>query len=158
MAVLRLKIELECDVDAAWLGIRSPAVFRRVGWPLLGFFSLEDRGFPDVWPEGEHRVEVSAVTVFTIGTQVIDIAVLPPRRGARLVRDTGRALSGPLALVTGWEHTMAVSALPGGRSLFRDQLRFSAGPLTPLVWAAFWVFWQWRGVRLRAWSRSIAQP
>ena len=82
-----------------------------------------------------------------MGEQTVDLAFL--RRGdIRLVRDTGEGLSGPLALVTGWEHTMAVSASGDGRTLYRDRLRFSAGALTPLLWPVFWAFWQWRAFRM----------
>ncbi len=154
-----LKLELDCEVDAAWRAIRSPHVMRQVAAPLLGFWSLEQgpsprSGFPDTWPPGEHPVEVSALTVLTVGEQVITISypqqTLRRRRdGVRMVRDRGRATSGPLTAVTRFEHTMAVAPAAGGRTLFRDQLKFSAGILTPLLWPMFWMFWQWRGFRLQ---------
>ena len=49
---------------------------------------------------------------------------------------------------------MAVSALPGARTLFRDQLSVEAGVLTPLLWIGFWAFWQWRGIQIRRLSRD----
>ena len=153
-----LKLELDCGVDAAWRAIRSPHVMRQVAAPLLGFWSLEDAGFPETWPAGEHPVEMSALTVLTVGEQVITISypqqTLRRRRdGVRMVRDRGRATSGPLSVVTRFEHTMAVAPAGGGRTLFRDQLKFSAGILTPLLWPLFWVFWQWRGFRLQRLAR-----
>jgi hypothetical protein len=162
MARLLLKLELECDVDVAWRAIRSPRVMRQTAAPLLGFWSLEPDGFPETWTPGVHPVEVSALTVLTVGEQEITISypaqTLRRRRDAvRMVRDRGRATRGPLTAVTTWEHTMAVSPAGAGRTLYRDQLKFGAGVLTPLLWLPFWAFWQWRGIRLRRlarrWSR-----
>lgn len=166
MARVLLKLELDCGVDAAWHAIRSPLVMRQVAAPLLGFWSLEHgdsprSGFPDTWPPGEHPVEVSLLTVLTVGEQVITISypqqTLRRRRdGVRMVRDRGRATSGPLSVLTRFEHTMAVAPAGEGRALYRDQLKFSAGILTPLVWPAFWAFWQWRGFRIRRLARGWA--
>lgn len=151
-----LKLVLDCDPDAAWQAIRSPRVFREVSSPLLSFTSLEPAGFPELWPQGEHPVSVRALGLVPSGTQSIVITTPPARNGVRRVIDTGRGLSGPLTLITEWEHTMAVSAAPGGRTLYRDQLKFSAGPLTLLAWPAFWVFWQWRALQLRRLAPGFA--
>ncbi len=150
-----LKLELDCAPDAAWRAIRSPAVFRAVSAPFTTFESLEPGGFPDSWSEGVHLVRAKAFGVAVIGEQTIDLAFRRATgRRAHRVRDTGRGLSGPLAVVDRWEHTMAVSALPGARTLFRDQLRVEAGALTPLLWIGFWAFWQWRAIQLRRLSRD----
>jgi hypothetical protein len=154
-----LKFVLDCEPDAAWKALRSPAVFRQVSAPLMSFVSLDDGGFAETWSPGEHRVEATAFGVLPAGRQLIDIRTeerLDHPHGrheepvvVRIVHDTGRGLSFPLNLVTDWHHRMAVSPLPDGRTLYRDQLSFSAGPLTPVVWAAFWVFWQWRALAIR---------
>ena len=133
-----LKLELDCTPDAAWNAIRSPAVFQQVSYPLTTFASLEDGGFPAQWPEGRHLVSVRALGLTDIGRQSIDISYPRRRDGVRVVRDTGVGVSGPVSLVTRWRHEMAVSALPDGRTLYRDQLRFSAGPLTLPLWAVYW--------------------
>ena len=161
MARVLLKLELDCGVDAAWRAIRSPLVLREVMHPLLGVWPLDANGFPETWHSGEHAVEVSALTVLTIGEQVIRISypqqtLLRRRDAVRMLRDTGRPSSGPLTLVTTWEHTMAVSPAGVGRTLYRDQLKFSAGILTPLLWPAFWLFWQWRAFRIGRLARRWA--
>jgi hypothetical protein len=66
--------------------------------------------------------------------------------GVRVMRDAGWGLSGPLTLVTRWEHTMTIAEAPDGRTLYRDQLVFGAGGLTLLLWPAYWAFWQWRAI------------
>ena len=142
-----LKLVLDCEPDVAWRAIRDPAVFRAVSHPLTAFTSLEPGGFPQTWPQGVHRLFGRAFGVLPMGEQTIDLA-FSQRDDVRLVRDTGRGISGPLALVTGWEHTMAVSPHPDGGTLYRDRLRFSAGALTPALWPVFWAFWQWRAYRM----------
>jgi hypothetical protein len=146
-----LKIELDCTPDAAWRALTSPAVFRAVSAPFMGFSSLESDGFPEQWSEGTHPLEARAFDRVPIGEQTVELTFL--RKGdARIVRDTGRGLSGPLALVDRWEHSMAVSPAPGGRTLYRDQLVFSAAPASAALWPLYWAFWQWRGSRIRSLS------
>lgn len=148
-----LKLEFDCSPDTTWSAITSPTVFRQVSSPLMGFESLDEGGFPEEWTEGVHKLRAKAFGVVPIGDQTVDLA-FGIRKGARTVRDTGRGLSGPLAFVNRWEHTMAVSPLPGNRTLYRDQLIFSAEPVTALLWPAYWAFWQKRGLTLRALSRD----
>jgi hypothetical protein len=160
-----LKLVLDCPVDAAWRAIRSPSVFTAVSEPFTKFASLEADGFPELWTPGDHRVQVRAGGVVPIGEQII--AVSFPEAGApgsgtraigysgvgsgevHIMRDTGHGEGGGLGLITRWEHTMVVSDAPGARTLYRDQLVFEAGWMTPLLWPLYWAFWQWRAVGLR---------
>jgi hypothetical protein len=144
-----LKLVLDCDPDDAWWAIRSPAVLRQVSYPLTTFESLEPEGFPTLWEPGEHPVLVRALGIVPIGEQVIGISFPPRTDGVRMMRDTGRAIGGPLSLVTPWEHSLTVVAAPGGRTLYRDQLKFDAGPLSLVLWPIYWAFWQWRAFGLR---------
>ncbi|EPR76407.1 hypothetical protein ADILRU_1172 [Leifsonia rubra CMS 76R] len=144
-----LKLELDCHPDDAWRAIRSPQVFQDVSYPLTQFTSLEAGGFPDLWEPGDHPVKVSAFGKFAIGEQLIAVSFAKAPGDVRIVRDHGRGLSGPLALVNRWEHSMAISAAPGGKTLYRDQLSFSAGLLTPVMWLMYWTFWQFRAAALK---------
>ncbi|WP_448005923.1 hypothetical protein [Agromyces bauzanensis] len=145
-----LKLTLDCTPDAAWRALRSPAVLREVVAPWLDFSSLEDGGLPTVWPEGRHRVRALAFRRFPAGEELVDVSYpggLP--MGVRMLRDAGGALTGPLAVFDRWDHRMAVSPLPDGRTLYRDQLLAHAGALDVVAWYPTWAFWQWRGMRLR---------
>ena len=144
-----LKLELDCEVDAAWRAIRSPTVLSAVSFPFTSFESLEQGGFPPLWPEGDHLVQVRALGLWEVGQQVIGVRYPAQRGDVQVMRDAGGGISGPLALVTRWQHTMAVSPLPNGRTLYRDQLVFGAGPLTVALWPVYWAFWQWRAFGLR---------
>ena len=153
-----LKLVIDCPPDAAWRAIRSPEVLTAVSAPFTVFSSLEPDGFPEVWEAGEHPVLVKAFGIAPIGEQVIGISFPAAPDGVRMMRDTGQGLSGPLALITRWEHTMAVASAPGGRTLYRDQLVFEAGPLTLLAWPVYWAFWQWRAIGIArlapGWARA----
>ena len=141
-----LKLVLDCPPDAAWRALRSPSVFADVSYPLLEFEPLGGQAFPEFWEQGSHPVRARALFgIVDAGTQDIDIT-FSERGATRLFEDHGGPISGPLAIVTKWRHRMAVSAGPtAGTTLFRDRLEFSAGVLTPIVWAGLWLFWQWRG-------------
>jgi hypothetical protein len=149
-----LKFVIDCPPDAAWWALRSPAVFRAVGRPFLRFESLEKDGFPEVWSRGVHPVRAKAFGRIPIGEQIIDLSDPRRRDGVRMEVDSGGALNGAMSVITRWQHSMAVSAMGDGRTLYRDRLVFSAGPLTLLVWPALWAFWQWRGRRIRRLSRD----
>ena len=127
-----LKLELDCTADAAWRAIRSPAVLREVVAPWLDLTSLEPGGLPTVWPEGTHRLRALAFRRFPAGDEHVDVSYpggLPI--DVRMLRDAGGALTGPLAMFDRWDHRMAVSPLPGGRTLYRDQLLAHAGRVRP---------------------------
>jgi hypothetical protein len=144
-----LKLVLDCHPDDAWWAIRSPAVLREASYPLVTFESLELEGFPSLWEAGEHPVLVRGLGMIPIGEQVIGISYPARSDGVRVMRDTGRALSGPLTAVTKWEHSLTVAPAPGGRTLYRDQLKYSAGPLSALLWPVYWAMWQWRAFGLK---------
>jgi hypothetical protein len=154
-----LKLMLDCDPDAAWRALQSPTAFREVALPWLDFRSDEPAGFPTTWG-AEHRVTVKALGAFTVGTQAIRLDTLrstdPREAGTRILRDSGGGTGGMLAAVPRLDHRMAIAPDPAGpdehgrlRTLYRDQLIVRAGALTPFAWYAFWLFWQWRGARLR---------
>ncbi|WP_203585880.1 hypothetical protein [Subtercola lobariae] len=154
-----LKFILDCEPDAAWRALQSPTVFREVSAPLLSVKSLEPGGFETVWPEGENRVEISALGLVPVGMQIVDIdRTHTQHEGVRIIHDKGRGVTGALKIVTTWDHRMAVAADPAGtgKTLYRDRLIMKAGPLTPAVWAGLWSFWQVRGVRLQQLAPSWA--
>lgn len=152
-----LKEVLDCDPNAAWRAIRSPAVFAEVASPLLVMQPAGPDGFPTVWDEGDHAVRVTGAGLLPLGTQLITLNVQTRQHGdVRILRDTGKGLSGPLAAVSHWDHRMAISDDPAGtgKTLYRDQLIFGAGPATVALWPSFWAFWQWRMAKLKRMAPS----
>ncbi|MCU1415976.1 MAG: hypothetical protein JWP32_150 [Schumannella sp.] len=145
---VQLKLVLDAPADAVWAALKSPAVLAQVASPFFSFEPLSPRGLPRFWTAGEHPVAASVLWgTIPVGEQLIDIR-FRERGDVRIIEDGGGPVAGALAIVTGWRHRMAVSAAPGGRSLYRDRLDISAGLLTPAVWLGAWVFWQWRAFQL----------
>ncbi len=147
--LVMLKLVLDCDVDAAWHALRSPAVFREVVAPWLDFDSADAGGFPTRWTPGPHHVDALAFGAIPVGHDIIDLSFDRLPDGVRMVSDTGGGRTGLMAALTSWHHRMAVSAAPDGRTLYRDRLEFGAGGLGIAAWYPTWAFWQWRGIRLR---------
>ena len=147
-----LKEILDCTPDVAWHAIHSPAVFREVSSPFMAVESLEADGFPTRWEPGEHPAVFSMLGLVPMGTQIIRLANSTHRPdGVRILRDTGRGVSGALSAVTLWDHRMAIASDPAGtgKTLYRDQLIFRGRPATLALWPTFWAFWQWRMLRLK---------
>jgi hypothetical protein len=151
---VHLKFELDCEPEAALEALQSPDVFQDVSAPFTTFIPLERGGFPEKWTPGPHPAYGMAFGIIPIGKQIITIDVLDEPHDVRVVRDSGGGVSGVLGLITTWEHRMAVSPLPDGRTLYRDQLTFGAGRLTPFVGIGLWAFWQYRGARIRMLSKE----
>jgi hypothetical protein len=141
---VQLKLVLDCPPSAAWRAIRSPAVFGDVSFPFVEFEPLDGGEFPEFWEQGSHPVRARALFgLIDAGAQDIDL-LFRERFGTQIFEDRGGPLSGPLTVITRWRHRMALQTWPDGRTLLLDRLEFSAGLLTPVVWAGLWVFWQWR--------------
>ncbi|HLP23395.1 MAG TPA: hypothetical protein VK139_05075 [Microbacteriaceae bacterium] len=145
-----LKLRLDCEPDTVWDKLHDPSVFAQVMAPLMTAQSKEVGGFPPRWLPGEHVIALKLFGLIPVGRQSVRLSERNgTASGIRVLRDTGIGLSGPLAMMTGWDHRMALSETSDGRTLYRDQLRVRAGWLTPLAWPGLWLFWQWRGRQLR---------
>jgi hypothetical protein len=154
-----LKLVLDCDPDAAWRAIRSPAVFREVSSPLAA------DGFPTVWEPGQHPVEMRGGGVIPMGKQIIRLNFETRQHGdVRIVHDSGQGVTGAVSAIRLWDHQMAIAPDPAGtgKTLYRDQLRIGAGVLTPFAWYSLWAFWQWRGRKLQqlapTWAYDPPRP
>jgi len=133
--------------------LNDPQALGQVVAPLLELEPVGHRRFPQTWTSGDHLVRTRLLGLLPIGDQRIRLTVTE-RAGARILEDSGGPVSGALAMVREWRHRMAVSSLPGGHTLYRDRLDFSAGALTPIVWIGIWMLWQYRAIGIR---RVIAQ-
>lgn len=148
-----LKLVIDCDPDAAWRALHSPAAVAELYAPLMAMEPLAEA--PSSWESGgDLPVRLSFAGAVPVGSQLISVTdrTLTDRTGeVRVFRDSGIPLTGPLASLDVWDHQMAVSAAPGapGRTLWRDRLVF-AGPTAALLWPVLWSTWQWRGARIRA--------
>ncbi|MBG6238936.1 hypothetical protein IWX78_001915 [Mycetocola sp. CAN_C7] len=145
---VQLKLILDCEPDDAWRALRSPTVLRELYAPLL---ELDPGGpVPTLWEPGSMDVTVRGAGVVPVGRQRIDLDFDVKRMpGVRILVDSGRPLTGPLSLLEGWRHQMAVAPAPGdpAKTLYRDRLDFGGAAALPM-WMPMWSMWQWRGIRL----------
>lgn len=145
MRVLQKRI-LDCPIDEAIDAITNPRVLREILTPIVMLNSVEPGGLPHRWRDGDdHRVYMRALGVIPLGVQMIGARMAPRRDDVVMLRDVGPATG----MFTAWDHRLAVSPLPDGRTLYRDQLRFSCGAITLPVWPLMWALWQWRAAKLQ---------
>lgn len=164
---IELTFVIDCDADSAWEAIHSPAAAEELYGPILRMRTVGGWGLPERWTTGaEATVEMTVLGLFTAGRQQIrttDEERYVDGVRVRIMRDSGRPLSGPLASLTRWDHRMAVSEAPNepGRTLWRDRLVIE-GPLARVLWPGLWLTWQWRKARILhlapSWARSHAGP
>lgn len=155
-----LKLVIDCDADAAWRALHSPAAVSELYGPLLQMRPLAE--LPPTFEAGSDApVELSFAGAVPMGRQLISVSErrLTDSAGApvRIFRDSGMPLTGPLASLKVWDHQMAVSPAPGDptRTLWRDRLVIG-GPTAALLWPSLWAAWQWRAARIRALAPSWA--
>ncbi|MEQ6899368.1 hypothetical protein [Microbacterium sp. KR10-403] len=147
-----LRFTIDCDADAAWRALHSPAALAQLYGPFLTMASLDDA--PTSLAPGDDAIVSLALGPVPMGTQLIDVSEIErDHRGrrVRILRDSGIPLTGPLSTLDVWDHQMAVSVAPGDptRTLWRERLVIG-GRTAPLVWPTLWGVWQWREARIRA--------
>ncbi|WEG09407.1 hypothetical protein PU630_02225 [Microbacterium horticulturae] len=147
-----LRFTIDCDVDAAWRALHSPAALAQLDGPFVTMTSLDD--LPTSWTPGDDAIIGLAVGPVPLGTQLIDVSESErEHRGqrVRILRDSGIPLTGPLSTLDVWDHQMAVSPAPDDptRTLWRERLVIG-GRTAPALWPALWTVWQWREARIRA--------
>ena len=133
------KFTIDCDADAAWRALHSPRVLAEVYGPFLDMQPLE--AIPTQWEHGQNAaVGLSVAGLIPVGRQLISITDAEREVGGvrvRIIRDSGMPLTGPLAVLDVWDHQMAVSPLPDGRTLWRERLVIG-GAAAPALWPGLW--------------------
>jgi hypothetical protein len=150
-----LRIVLNAPVDVVRDALRNPQVMVAVTEPMLVYRSLSASGFPTRWtPDEPHPVRADAFGVIPSGNTHVDIDVYDID-GIPVQRDNGGGTSGLFARMD-MQHRMVATALPDGRTLFRDRLSYRMRPwaLGLALWPGLWVVWQWRAARMRALAPS----
>ncbi len=145
-----LKFSIDCDADAAWRALHSPATMAELYGPLLSLEPLSPP--PTRWESGQDAAVRMAILGAPVGTQLISISdrtVTADDGAVRIMRDSGSPLTGPLAALDVWDHQLAVSPLPGARTLWRERLVIG-GRAAHLLWPSLWLAWQWRQARIRS--------
>ena len=144
-----VEFEIDCPVEAAWEALHSPRIVAELYAPLIRL--VGPRAMPERFTDGDRvRVSMKVFGVVPLGSQiiVIDNARSPQfADDARTMRDIGRPLTGPLALLSGWCHEMTVWTSRSGRVVWHDELKIS-GVFAPAFWPVLAVMWRWRQYKL----------
>lgn len=156
-----LKIVIDADADAAWRALHSPRAVAELYGPLIEMEPLDPEGLPTSWePGGEVGVGLTLGGLVPLGRQLIHVSDrrTTERRGeARIFRDSGIPISGPLAGLDVWDHQIAVAPASDdpSKTLWRERLVIG-GAIAPVVWPVLWMLWQWRAGRIAALAPSWA--
>ena len=154
-----LKFVIDCDPDAAWRALHSPAAIAELYGPVMAMQPLVDPP-TSFGARADLPVQLAFAGRVPVGRQLISVSERETTDASgrvRIFRDSGIPLTGPLATLDVWDHQMAVSDAPGqpGKTLWRDRLVI-AGASAPLLWPVLWSTWQWRAARIRALAPSWA--
>jgi len=145
-----LHTTLPCTLSDAWDALHNPEVFQAVSKPFLYFTPVDPPVFPLRY-QSKHRYVVAARALGIVPLGEQEINPLTSSEGdQRTFIDNGRGRSGMLGMVTTFRHQMTLRPSGKGGTILIDQLEFSAGALSPLLWVSFRVFWWWRHLRMRA--------
>lgn len=144
-----LRVTLSCTVAEAFDALHNPAVFREVSAPFLRFEPVAPPLFPNRFTSGQsYTVRVKALGLLSLGTQEIN-PTSSDEGEVRSFRDNGRGLTGSLAVVKRFQHTMSVKSADTRQTELVDTLDFDAGALTVPMGLGFLVFWWWRHRKMR---------
>ena len=151
---------IDCSAEIAWQAAHTPGAAAQLYEPAL-HMSDKHGTLPTQFESGS-RVEV-ALRLFgfvPVGVQRIEIEDIPLTQfppGARTMRDAGRPLSGPLALLRGWNHEITVWPMGSRATVWHDELTIN-GAFAPLLSLGLRPMWRWRQAKLtrlaRAWARD----
>lgn len=152
---IEMRFIIDCEADVAWQALHDPQVVSSLYEPAMQVRSRDP--LPARWNQGgktSNEVQLLFYGRVPVGRQLIDIEDEVRGEGVSLVRtmhDRGRALSGPLSLLTGWHHRMSVWPTAGDptRTVWLDRVTFS-GPLAPFAWPVMRIIWGLRARRIRA--------
>lgn len=146
---LRRSVRLAAPFASVAAAIRKPALMVAVAAPLVQLRSTEAGGYPALWQEGPHRVQLRLFGLIPLGPQTIDVSFPPAPSGQALLRDNGH---GPL--IKRWDHSITVTDNGDGTTSYSDDLDIGAGLLTPFVWLSAQLLFIHRQRRLQALARA----
>lgn len=156
--IIQTIFPIACSADTAWHAAHSPAAAAVLYRPLLQMSPVE--GTMPMRFETGSQVDVTLrlLGIIPVGSQRIVIEDFDPARfppGSRSMRDGGRPLCGPLALLSGWNHEITVWPMGPSAAVWHDELTISGG-FAPLLGLGLRLMWHWRRAKLRRLARTWA--
>lgn len=150
---MRVRLSTPLAAPPEWVAaqLQSTAVFRHITAPLVHFTPAKGETWPTTWSPGELSLHMRLLGVLPMGPQTVRISIEPaPHQGAwPMLRDNGEG-----ALMCVWDHRITLQPLPGGQTLYTDDIEVAARHLpwlmTPLSATFAQVFYRHRQRRWRA--------
>src|SRR5262249_23839568 len=140
----------DCPPEKVWAELQTSALHREVIRPLMRFRSLDAPDASERWSQGgTFHFRCYLFGVIPLGKHTIFIERIDPVAQEIQSREHG-------ALLHRWDHLIRIRPTPDGRTLYADEVEFSAGLLTPLVWAFAQWFYRHRQRRWRRIARRLA--
>ena len=135
--LVRLRTELPCSHEIAAAEVRKPRLLEHVASPLVDFEPIDPPVFPQYWSEGTYWVRLRILGFIPFGKQAVRVSFPPVDQGFAVL-DNGYS-----ALIKAWDHHITIRPSAAGCS-YEDQVRVSAGILTPIVWLFAVIFYRHR--------------
>ena len=134
---MSLETKLQCSLEQAVAEVKTLRLHEYVTHPMVTFQPIEPSSFPEAWGEGRYWVNMKLFGFLPFGRQAIVISYPTEERNFTL-RDNGYS-----AMIKKWDHRITIEKTGSG-VLYRDEVRISAGILTPIIWFFALVFYSHR--------------
>lgn len=136
---INLSFGVACSPLAAWRALHSTRAAGQVYGPALQF-SIHGAAGGELLTGRTYIGQMRLLGLLPLGTQRITVGDSIERTEGepiRTFRDSGAPVSGPLALLTHWDHRMTILPVTGRprRCLWVERVEF-AGALAPAMWPA----------------------
>lgn len=139
--------------ETVWAEVQTAGLLQHIAWPMVRFIPVDDAALESFQPGGRYQVKLRLFGMIPFGTQWI-VSSLHEAKGTqwpKRLRDDGYS-----ALISKWDHWIAVTPDKDGGTRYTDEVEISAGVLTPLVWAFAQIFYRHRQRRWRGLAKSLA--
>jgi len=137
---------LQCSLEQAIAEVKTPRLLEYVTYPVLTFQPVEPASFPELWVEGTYWVKLKLFGLLPFGRQAIVISY-STADNTFMLRDNGHS-----AMIKTWDHRITIEKVDSG-VLYRDEVKVSAGILTPAIWLFALLFYRYRQRRWKLLAR-----
>ena len=151
MKVLRSTI-VDLPPETVWAEVQTARLLTHIAWPIVRFVPVGDKPFNTFKPGGRYQVRLRLFGILPFGTQWIVTSVHEPETGEwpKRLRDNGYS-----ALIDRWDHWITIAPDGKGGTRYSDDVKISAGVMTPFIWAFAQLFYWHRQRRWRSLARTL---
>ncbi|MEM8862779.1 MAG: hypothetical protein AAGD96_31090 [Chloroflexota bacterium] len=139
---IKLQSTLNCSAEAAWEEVKKVSLLQYVASPLVKFFPHDPAVFPKYWKEHETSVVLFRVFgLIPLGKHALYFEKIDGKTRELQTREKS-------FLLHKWDHLISITE-ENGQTIYTDEVEFSSGVLTPLVWLFAQTFYRHRQRRWR---------